>query len=186
MRYSESHKAETHQRIVMEASRRFRRDGIGATGVQSLMEAVGLTHGAFYAHFASKDALVEEVLRSIAREAENPAAAAIVGDDPIRSFIDVYLTPLHRDTAEIGCPLPTMSLELAQRGSPSPETDHLVVDRLDAFERALARADASDQSVALLASLVGALVLARSVSDRALSDRILEATRRWLLARASS
>jgi TetR/AcrR family transcriptional repressor of nem operon len=186
MRYSERHKAQTHQRILDEASRRFRRDGIGATGVQALMEAVGLTHGAFYAHFASKDALVEEVLRSIARDAGNPAAAAIASDDPLRTFIDVYLTPLHRDTPEIGCPLPTMSLELAQRGTPSPETDSMVVDRLEALERALARADAGDQSVAMLASLVGALVLARSVADPALSDRILDATRRWLLARASS
>lgn len=182
MRYSEKHKAEVHQRIVEEASRRFRRDGIGATGVHALMQAVGLTHGAFYAHFDSKDALVEEVLRSIARGADNPAAAAIASDDPIRTFIEVYLTPLHRDTPEIGCPLPTMSLELAQRGTPSPETDHLVVDRLEALERALARADSGDQSVAMLASLVGALLLARSVADSALSDRILDATRRWLLA----
>jgi len=186
MRYSERHKAETHQRIVAEASRLFRRDGIGATGVQSLMESVGLTHGAFYAHFESKDELVEEVLRSIAQETDNPAATALVSLDPVRSFIDAYLTPLHRDTPEIGCPLPTMSLELGLRGRPSPETDRLLVDRFDAFERALASTPAADQSIAMLAALVGALVLSRSVEDRALSDRILDATRRWLLALVSS
>ena len=55
MRYSQHHKAQTHQRIIEEASTRFRRDGIGATGLQPLMKALGLTHGGFYAHFASKD-----------------------------------------------------------------------------------------------------------------------------------
>jgi TetR/AcrR family transcriptional repressor of nem operon len=75
-----------------------------------------------------------------------------------------------------------MSLELGQRGRPSPETDRVVADRFAAFERALSSADAADRSVALLASLVGALVLARSVADPALSDRILDATRRSLLA----
>ena len=62
MRYSQDHKAHTHQRIIEEASIRFRRDGIGATGLQPLMKALGLTHGGFYAHFSSKDELVEKAL----------------------------------------------------------------------------------------------------------------------------
>ena len=63
MRYSEDHKAKTHQLILDEAARRFRRDGVGATGLQPLMKALGLTHGGFYAHFKSKDDLVEKALR---------------------------------------------------------------------------------------------------------------------------
>src|ERR1700759_1750075 len=63
MRYSQNHKAQTHQRIIKEASARFRKDGIGATGLQPLMKALGLTHGGFYSHFKSKDELVEKALQ---------------------------------------------------------------------------------------------------------------------------
>jgi AcrR family transcriptional regulator len=63
MRYSQDHKAQTHQRIIKEASARFRKDGIGATGLQPLMKALGLTHGGFYSHFKSKDELVEKALQ---------------------------------------------------------------------------------------------------------------------------
>lgn len=65
MRYSADHKAQTHQRIIKEASVRFRRDGIGATGLQPLMKALNLTHGGFYAHFKSKDELVEKPCRRL-------------------------------------------------------------------------------------------------------------------------
>ena len=67
MRYSEDHKAQTHQRIIEEAARLFRRDGVGATGLQPLMKTLGLTHGGFYAHFKSKDELVETALREVDR-----------------------------------------------------------------------------------------------------------------------
>ena len=74
MRYSHNHKAQTHQRIIKEASVRFRRDGIGATGLQPLMKSLGLTHGGFYAHFASKDELVEKALQHAANEVDGRCA----------------------------------------------------------------------------------------------------------------
>jgi AcrR family transcriptional regulator len=174
------------QRIVAEASLRFRRDGVDATGVQTLMKALGLTHGAFYAHFASKDALVEEVLGAITENPEASVGATLAGENPIPGFVDGYLSRKHRDEPGTGCPLPTISAEIAQHGRASAQTDRLVIDRLDAFEHALSGADKNAASAGLLSTLVGALVLARSVSDPALSDRILDGARRWLATRVSS
>lgn len=183
MRYTREHKAEIHQRIVAEASLRFRRDGVAATGVQTLMNALGLTHGAFYAHFPSKDALVEEVLRSGTEPLDATVGEFFARRDALPAFIDGYLGKGHRDSPGTGCPLPTISAELAARGQPSAESDRIVRDRLERMEQALSgdeAADAGDASVALLSTLVGALQLSRSVADPALSDRILEGARRWL------
>lgn len=182
MRYARDHKAETRERIVAEASLRFRRDGVDATGVQTLMNALGLTHGAFYSHFDSKDALVEEVLRAIAEDPDAAVGATFAGENPIPDFVDGYLSRKHRDERGTGCPLPTISAEIAQRGRASVQTDRLVIDRLEVFERALSGGDKGDASAGLLSTLVGALVLARSVTDPALSDRILDGARRWLAA----
>ena len=87
MRYSEDHKAQTHQRIVKEASERFRRDGIGATGLQPLMKALGLTHGGFYAHFKSKDDLVEQSLRKAADDVTDLCNDLFAEENPLAAFI---------------------------------------------------------------------------------------------------
>ncbi len=183
MRYAEDHKARTHQRIVDEAAERFRRDGIGATGLQPLMKALGLTHGGFYAHFASKDALVEEALRASAERLME--YRQVTGGD-LAEFIDFYLSPGHRANPGKGCPIPTMCAELGQRGQASPITDQLVGDRLELIENALPGPDAERRSIAMLAALVGALTLSRSVADPRLADRILEATRGWLLEQSQA
>lgn len=180
MRYSQDHKAQTYQRIVKEASARFRRDGIGATGLQPLMKALGLTHGGFYAHFKSKDELVETALRAAAEESAARATETFTKPDPLASFIDMYLSKTHRETPEVGCPLPTMSAELGQRREPSAVTDEGVQSHLDRLANALGGADADEKSVMMLSSMVGALLLSRSVQDPQLSDRILETVRETL------
>lgn len=183
MRYSEDHKAQTHQRIINEASARFRRDGIGATGLQPLMKSLGLTHGGFYAHFKSKDDLVEKSLR----QAVDTLSAHCDGlfkkaDKPLAAFIDNYLSAEHRASPAEGCPLPTMSAELGQRGQASAITDEVINNRLRVIENSLpeSKADAAELSTVMLSALVGAMVLSRSALDPALSDRILEHTREWL------
>ena len=183
MRYPEDHKEKTHQRIIEEAARRFRQDGVGATGLQPLMRALGLTHGGFYAHFKSKDALVEAALKQASEEASASAAAAFTGDDSLKTFIYAYLSSAHREKPDTGCPLPTMAAELGQKGKPSPTTDALVESRLDEIASSLPDKDADDQAVLLFSAMVGALTLSRSVSDAALSDRLLKTTRRLLLER---
>jgi AcrR family transcriptional regulator len=178
MRYAEDHKAQTHQRILHEAAARFRRDGIGATGLQPLMKALGLTHGGFYAHFKSKDDLVEKALRCAVDQLHESRAAKLSGDNSAAAFIDMYLSPEHRTQAENGCPLPTMSSELGQRGQPSETTDELIGRMLATLEAGMgAGKENSDKSVMLMSGLVGALVLARSAKNPQLAERILQTTR---------
>ncbi|WP_028241338.1 TetR/AcrR family transcriptional regulator [Stutzerimonas azotifigens] len=183
MRYSEDHKAQTHRRIIEEAARRFRRDGVGATGVQALMKALDLTHGGFYAHFKSKDELVETALRHCADELDARTAQSLSGEQPLATLVRHYLSRRHRDDPAQGCPLPTLSAELGQRGQASPVTDEVVASRLAQLEALLAD---GQEATLMLSAMVGALVLSRSVADPALSDRILEQTRASLLERAGA
>lgn len=178
MRYAEDHKAQTHQRILQEAAARFRRDGIGATGLQPLMKALGLTHGGFYAHFKSKDDLVEKSLRCAVDQLHASRAEKLAEDSSTQAFIDLYLSTAHCDHPEKGCPLPTMASELGQRGQPSEITDELINRMLATLEAGMpADGQSSDKSVMLMSGLVGAMVLARSAKDPALAERILETTR---------
>lgn len=184
MRYSEDHKARTHQRIIEEAALRFRRDGVGATGLQPLMKALGLTHGGFYAHFKSKDELVETALQHAVQELASSEALEKDAGAALPSFIAQYLSSAHRANPGEGCPLPTMSAELGQRGEPSATTDTMVRNRLALIESNLPGDDAEDQSVLMLSAMVGALLLSRSVKDPELSDRLLKTTRRLLIEKA--
>ena len=180
MRYSQNHKAQTHQRIIKEASVRFRRDGIGATGLQPLMKALNLTHGGFYAHFKSKDELVEKALQAASAELDAHCAAIFSQERPLEAFIDSYLSEWHHTSPDQGCPLPTMSSELGQRGQQSPTTDTVLDARLKQIETALASPSADEQSLVIMSTLVGALVLARSVDNPELATRILDVVRESL------
>lgn len=102
MRYSANHKAQTHQRIIKEASVRFRRDGIGATGLQPLMKALSLTHGGFYAHFKSKDELVEKALQAAAAQLDEHCEQLFSQERPLEAFIDNYLSQWHQTSPHEG------------------------------------------------------------------------------------
>ncbi|MGY2292953.1 TetR/AcrR family transcriptional regulator [Pseudomonas sp. SDO528_S397] len=185
MRYSHDHKANTHQRIIKEASVRFRRDGIGATGLQPLMKALNLTHGGFYAHFKSKDDLVEKALQASADELDAHCAMLFREERPVDAFIDSYLSEWHHTSPGEGCPLPTMCSELGLRGQNSPITDAVLHARLKQVESALQGANVSEQSLLMMSTLVGALVLARSVESAALATKILDVVRGNLKTQAS-
>ncbi len=180
MRYSQDHKAQTHQRIIKEASIRFRRDGIGATGLQPLMKALDLTHGGFYAHFKSKDELVEKALQAAATELDAHCETLFSQEHPLHAFIDSYLSEWHLTSPDQGCPLPTMSSELGLRGQPSKTTDEVLGARLKQIETALGEGRGDAESLVMMSTLVGALVLARSVEDSALAKRIMDAVRESL------
>lgn len=181
MRYSQEHKAQTHQRIIDEAARLFRRDGVGATGLQPLMKTLGLTHGGFYAHFKSKDELVETALQHAVEQLRTNTQEDMASDQPLSTFIARYLSSAHRADPGAGCPLPTICAELGQRGQPSTTTDQLIQDRLAMLESKLDGEDAAEQSVLMFSAMVGALLLSRSVSDPQLSDRLLKTTRKMLI-----
>jgi AcrR family transcriptional regulator len=191
MRYSSNHKAETRQRIIGEAARRFRKHGIEGTGLVPLMKALGLTHGGFYAHFESKDALVQASLEAAAEQTLErwqappaaapadavPVPAAPAGDDPVRAVIDDYLSAHHRDEPGEGCPLPTLAAELGVRGQPSATADAMIAHMTALLADCRLAAGPGDGGIVALAAMVGALTLARAVSDRAASDGILAAVR---------
>ena len=174
MRYPSTHTAETRQRIIGEAARRFRKDGVAGTGLVPLMKALGLTHGGFYAHFPSKEALVEAALLAAAGQVVE--LSRDLGDAArLRDFLAFYLSPVHRDAPDDGCPLPSLCAELGLRGTPSRTTDAIVA-HLDAQLGPCAVASADeDGGLVTLAALVGAVTLARAVADPATSTRILGA-----------
>jgi len=199
MRYSSNHKAETRQRIIGEAARRFRKDGIEGTGLVPLMKALGLTHGGFYAHFESKEALVKASLEAAATQtldrwevppcagksdaapcATPEQAPAPTGGPVLRDLIDHYLSTQHRDDPGGACPLPTLAAELGLRGAPSPIADRLVTAMAERLAAARLVVPPGEEGIVALAAMVGALTLARAVSDPALSDRVLAAVRTTL------
>lgn len=180
MRYAEDHKAQTHQRILAEAAARFRRDGIGATGLQPLMNALGLTHGGFYAHFKSKDDLVEKALACAAGQSRENARQAMADNRSLTDVLEHYLSREHRDSPEKGCPLPTMAAELGQRHQPSPITDELITSLHQLLAGTLAGIDREAQAITVVSAMVGALMLSRSTHDPQLSARILDTTREQL------
>ncbi|NWB42540.1 TetR/AcrR family transcriptional regulator [Pseudomonas sp. E6002] len=182
MRYSQDHKAQTHRRIIKEASVRFRRDGIGATGLQPLMKSLNLTHGGFYAHFRSKDELVEKALQEAAAQLDEHCKKLFSQQRPLDAFIDSYLSQWHQTSPHEGCPLPTMSSELGLRGQNSRTTDEVLNARLKQVEAALDSPNAREQGLVLMSTLVGALVLARSVESAELATRILDVVRGSLKA----
>lgn len=186
MRYPDDHKAKTHQRIVDEAAMRFRRDGVLATGLQPLMKALGLTHGGFYAHFKSKEDLVDQALRRSADQLQAGLAELEQTEQPLQGLILRYLSDAHRNNAGLGCPLPSISAELGQRGQPSEVTDQIVRDRLQLISENMSGDRISEQSTLILCAMVGALVLSRSVADKQLAEQLLEDTRQQLLALANT
>src|SRR3954454_23829799 len=108
-------RAETHQRILDAAGRLFRQNGIDGVGVDAVMAEAGLTHGGFYAHFASKEALVAEAIGAMFEEARAKFEQSVAGKPPaeaLSAYIDFYLSRSHRDARDTGCPLPALSADL--------------------------------------------------------------------------
>ena len=193
MRYSKEHKQETHARIVRKASVRLREKGAHGIGVADLMKEAGLTHGGFYAHFDSREALVIEAFtyamdRSIANWRK--AAEQIAPEKRLESTIDSYLTSVHRDDPGRGCALPTLGAEIARE---SPKTRKAFAAKLDQMIEMLAdqipelpRKAARKQAIAALATMMGTLVLSRIAGGGEFSDEVLAAGRETVLARAAT
>ncbi len=190
MRYSSEHKAKTRERVLKEAAKEIRAKGPGNVAVAGVMARAGLTHGGFYAHFASKDALVKEAIGTMFADARARTDKIDPDGDPravLRAYVDFYLSPAHRDSRDRGCPLPTLSGDFARS---QPETRKRFGAGVEAIASRLAEplaqlgyADAKAESRALLAQLVGGVALARAVGDPGLSDAMLADTRESILRR---
>ena len=184
MRYDGDHKTATRDRVLKEAAREIRAKGPAGIAVGGVMARAGLTHGGFYAHFASKDDLVAAAIGTMFDEARGRFDRSLAERDPaaaLLAYIDFYLSAAHRDAREHGCPLAALSSDLPRLGRVSRERFGSGVAALtNRLAEALARhgtAHADRVAPAMLAQLVGALSLARSVADPAQSDEILSTSR---------
>lgn len=179
---SQTDKAASHERIVKTASRRMRRDGIDSVSVAELMNEAGLTHGGFYRHFGSRDDLVAEAIdTALAHGSERvQAAAKLGGPAALAAIIDGYLSPLHRDKPETGCAVAALPADIAHANPHARAAYSRQVRSYVDLLAELTPASDPDEAQFVLATLVGALVLARAVDDRGLSDEILESVARAL------
>ena len=186
MRFSKDHKAQTRARIVEKAAAMFRRDGLESVSVPALMKEAGLTHGGFYAHFASKDALVAEAVEAALNATRAHWSEAAAGaSDPLAAVIDSYVSAEHRDHPEFGCAVAAIGPETA-RGAPEPrramsEGARRAIDAVAAAWPGRDVTAAEDDAIGLLTAMVGALVVSRACKDdAAFSDRVLAVCRERL------
>ena len=177
MRYPKDQKQATRQRILEAAGRRFKQDGIDGAGVAAVMSDAGLTNGAFYAHFASKEDLVANVLAEQLRVQRESFRAAPSDRAGLESLIRAYLSPEHRDQSADGCPSAALLDEIVRRpaGTKDVFTDEVlataddIAARLEPKDPDAARTDA----LTLFGMMIGTLQLARGLTDRDLSDQLL-------------
>jgi TetR/AcrR family transcriptional regulator, transcriptional repressor for nem operon len=178
MRYDEGHKDATRQRIIDAASRQFRQDGVAAVGIAGIMADAGLTNGAFYTHFESKEDLVRTVLAGALANREQGLRAAAQSGAGLEAAIRDYLSARHRDNPGRGCPTAALVAEIARH--PRTTRDAFtgkVSEFIDLIATQLRTGSASARrrnAVAIYGMMVGTLQLARAVNDRRLSDEILE------------
>lgn len=182
MRYPDTRKEETHARIVEGAAAQLRTSGVNGIGVADLMRAVGLTHGGFYAHFDSKESLVAEALGAALEQTMGYLRAAVEAapkNAARQAIVESYLSARHRDHVDKGCGIAALGADVSRLG---PATRAVFEQKLEEMialvaEHSGARTDARRKSIGMIATMVGALVMARAVKSRPLSDEILEAAR---------
>jgi AcrR family transcriptional regulator len=177
-RYSKEHKQATRQRIVETAGRRLKRDGIDGSGVATLMADAGLTNGAFYAHFESKDDLVATVVADQLRTQAARYRTLPPGRAGLEEFVREYLSPEHRDDPAAGCPSAALLDEIGRSPTvtKSAFTDGTwsIVDSIAARLAPDDQGSARGKALGLFTMAVGTLQLSRAMSDPKLADEILE------------
>lgn len=180
VRYAPEHKEATRRRMIETAGRRFKADGIDGSGIATLVADAGLTNGAFYGHFASKDDLVASV---VARQLEDQVAtinSLPAGLESVASFLRYYLSPEHRDDFAGGCPSAALLDEIARSGVEVKEAyTGGALSMIAAISRHLSAHDpehAQERAIGLFTLLIGALQTARAVTDPDLADSILSTT----------
>ena len=178
VRYGKEHKQVTRRRIIETSGRRFKRDGIDGSGVATLMADAGLTNGAFYAHFASKDDLVAQAITDQLREQRESLSTVAPGRAGVEQFVRAYLSAEHRDNPADGCPSAALLDEI---GRSADATRRAYTDGLLAvIDDIAARLDPDDQPAArvktlsVFAMMVGTLQLSRALADRQLADAVLD------------
>ena len=191
-----SRKQASHERIVETAARAIRRGGFQGVGVADIMKEAGLTHGGFYAHFASRDALLAEALTHAGNHAGSDGATSIerriargqdAGATALRALVEAYLSDSHLGAVENGCPVAALASEMPRQ---APEVRAAAAERvrdlISLVERALPDGTEVGRAVSIASQLVGALQLARALGDNAEGRAVLAASRRTLLAQEAA
>ncbi|MCU6434302.1 TetR/AcrR family transcriptional regulator [Undibacterium sp. Jales W-56] len=176
-------KEASHERIVDVAARAIRRSGYDGTGVADIMKEAGLTHGAFYAHFSSREAMLVEAVERAGAQANAVAASVVAAVPPAQSLqalLCAYLSKEHLDGIETGCPISALGSEMPRQ---SPEVRRAATRRIKEMIDLIARQmpdwgqpSAHERALVTVATMVGTLMLARAVDDNALSDALCNAT----------
>ena len=177
MRYEKGHKETTREHIIDVASAQFRENGVAAVGLAGIMSAAGLTNGAFYTHFESKEDLVRAVLLHALSRREARLRANLEGNAGLEATIRDYLSARHRDGAGTGCPTAALVAEIARhpkqtRGAFTEKISE-IIDLIAAQIGKGSPAERRRKAIAAYGMMVGSLQLARAVNDRKLSDEIL-------------
>ncbi len=176
-------KEASHERIVQVAARAIRRSGYNGTGVADIMKEAGLTHGAFYAHFESREAMLAEAADRAGAESNAFAAsvvAAVPPEQALQALMQVYLSKEHLAGIETGCPVSALGSEMPRQ---SPEVRRAATRRIKEMIDLVARQSpdwgqpgAHERALVTVATMVGTLMLARAVDDPALSESLCSAT----------
>jgi TetR/AcrR family transcriptional repressor of nem operon len=180
-------KEASHERIVSVAARAIRRSGYDGTGVADIMKEAGLTHGAFYAHFSSREAmLAEAAARACAETAALTAdvVASVPAGQALASMLRAYLSPEHLKQVEVGCPLAALGSETARQ---TPEVRRVITRHIKEMIDLVARQStdwgkpgAHERALVTVATMVGTLLLARAVDEPALAESLCEAALKHL------
>jgi TetR/AcrR family transcriptional repressor of nem operon len=188
MRYRPEHKLESHQKIVKDASRRVRAEGLNGAAVSAVMKDAGLTHGGFYKHFSSKDDLLLESLREGFREIEDTLAHAAeqsLSGEAWKAIVKTYLSLELCEHPERGCPMAALSPELAR--ADKRMKPQIVEELLNYKSRMLPympgrrTADKERAFFVMFSTMIGAIEIARILPDRATREKVLASTRDFLL-----
>jgi TetR/AcrR family transcriptional repressor of nem operon len=177
-RYGKERKEETRRRIIAAAGRRLKSDGIDGSGIATLMADAGLTNGAFYAHFSSKEDLVATAVADQLREILEDIRTKPQGRDGAQQMVREYLSVEHRDSREFGCPSAALLDEIGRCSDATKSSyTEVVLDIVDELAARLSPDDPPSARVAALslyAMLIGTLQLSRALADRELADQVLK------------
>lgn len=181
-RFIQSRKEASHERILQAATRAIRRSGYAGTCVADIMREAGLTHGGFYAHFASREAMLAEVADRAGAETVTlleQLISAAPRQDAYRTLMKTYLSRAHVDRAETGCPVAALGSEMPRQ---APEVRQAATRRIKDMIDLVARhapdggtPEGRRKALATTATMIGALILARAVDDPTLGDDVLAA-----------
>jgi len=190
MRYSDTHKGQTHAKLVRLAGRALREKGPERLAVAELMQAAGLTHGGFYAHFKSKDALLAEALESVFDESKRKFQRLTDGlppRDALAGYIDSYVSSAHRDNLSRECPIVALNSDLPRQSKRFRATFDAgmrsLLNRLADRIEAAGISDSEALAASVLSAMAGAVAVSRTVSDTRLSDELLKSARESIKAR---